>query len=86
MLQEEEPYSIEAKTKLGKIVSDFDGHSRASHFVGQTFVSANLWPANSKYRGPNQRLFLLYHLRRRHVILLSVHLVTTVLRLVLYVR
>lgn len=41
MLPEQLTYKIDAKTKLGTIVSDFEGHSRKLHFTGRSFISAN---------------------------------------------
>jgi hypothetical protein len=41
MLPEQLTYKIDAKTKLGTIVSDFKGHSRKHHLTGRSFISAN---------------------------------------------
>jgi len=40
MLPEQLTYTIDAKTKLGTIVSDFEGHSRKHHLTGRAFTNA----------------------------------------------
>jgi hypothetical protein len=41
MLSAPGPYSIDAGTKLGTIVSDFAGESRRHHFVGRAFTTGS---------------------------------------------
>jgi hypothetical protein len=42
-------YSIDAQSKLGAVYSDFEGHDRRRHVVGEAFDSPNAAPAANLY-------------------------------------
>jgi hypothetical protein len=46
MLPDAGPYSVDAKTKFGTILSDFEGDAHAQHVLGERFSSAN--PAGAR--------------------------------------
>lgn len=49
MLPDAGPYSIDAKTKLGNVFSDFEGHSHSLHLVGDQFASTGTAPSRRIY-------------------------------------
>ena len=49
MLPDAGPYSVDAKTKFGTILSDFEGDAHGQHLVGERFASANQASARRIY-------------------------------------
>ena len=49
MLPDAGPYTVDAKTKFGTILSDFGGDAHAQHLVGERFSSANPAPSRRIY-------------------------------------
>ncbi len=41
MLPDPGPYSIDAKSKMGTVTSDFDGKAHVRHFIGESFTGAD---------------------------------------------
>jgi hypothetical protein len=49
MLPDAGPYTIDAKSKLGLVQSDFEGHSKLLHLIGDQFSSAPKSPSTRIY-------------------------------------
>ena len=55
------PYAIDARSKMGTVISDFAGKAHVRYFIGEALSGAN---ANRRPSDPSARWFRWYHDKR----------------------